>query len=109
MPLGLASRKVMLWSFIMRAAILFTTLFIPAMAHAQSAAPAKPPTVGGRPLVQVKPTAPVGCKFVGWVKGTKLWAGDCMASELKPGVPAQESSTPPLSDQGIGAIPKGQE
>jgi hypothetical protein len=50
----------------------------------------------------------VGCKFVGWVKGTKLWAGDCMASELKP-VPAQESSTPPLSDQGIGAIPKGQE
>jgi hypothetical protein len=59
--------------------------------------------------VQVKPTAPAGCKFVGWVKETKLWAGDCMASELKPGVPAQESSTPPLSDQAIGAIPKGQE
>ena len=25
---------------------------------------------------------PTGCKLVGTVKGTKLWAGDCVASEL---------------------------
>ena len=46
---------------------------------AQNTAPAKRPTVGGKPVVQVKPSAPAGCKFVGTVKGTKLWAGDCTA------------------------------
>lgn len=44
---------------------------------------AKPPTVGGKRLIQVKPTAPAGCKLVGTVKGTKLWAGDCVANELR--------------------------
>jgi hypothetical protein len=43
-------------------------------------AQASPPKVGDKPLVQVKPTLPMGCKFVGTVKGTKLWAGNCMPS-----------------------------
>jgi hypothetical protein len=41
-----------------------------------------PPKVGAKALVQPKPKAPMGCKFVGAVRGTKLWAGDCVGSEL---------------------------
>jgi hypothetical protein len=39
--------------------------------------------VGSKPLVQAKPKEPMGCKLVGTVKGTKLWAGDCMGPELR--------------------------
>jgi hypothetical protein len=39
-------------------------------------------------------------------KGTKLWAGDCVASELRGTAPATE--TKPLSEQDIDAIPPGQ-
>ena len=42
-----------------------------------------PPKVGSKELVQVKPKAPMGCKFVGTVRGAKLWAGDCVGSELR--------------------------
>jgi hypothetical protein len=59
-----------------------------------------------QPLVQVKPKEPTGCKLVGTVKGTKLWAGDCVASELRGTTPATE--TKPLSEQDIEAIPPGQ-
>ena len=41
------------------------------------------PNTSGK-LKQAKPAAPMGCKLVGTVKGTKLWAGDCAAaSELR--------------------------
>jgi hypothetical protein len=36
----------------------------------------------GKPLKRVTPSAPMGCKLVGTVKGTKIWAGDC-TSELR--------------------------
>ena len=39
------------------------------------------PKVGSKPILQVKPKGPAGCKMVGTVKGTKLWAGECVASE----------------------------
>jgi hypothetical protein len=56
---------------------------------AQTAAP----KVGGKPLKQITPAAPMGCKLVGTVKGTKLWAGDCAASsELRGSTPAVEPS-----------------
>jgi hypothetical protein len=42
-----------------------------------------PPKVGDKPLAQIKPREPMGCKLVGTVRGTKLWAGDCQAIELK--------------------------
>ena len=38
-----------------------------ATAFAQS----EPPKVGSKPLFQVKPKEPMGCKLVGTVKGTK--------------------------------------
>lgn len=44
------------------------------------------PKVGNRPLIQVKPKPKPfeGCKLVGTVRGTRLWAGDCVsAPELK--------------------------
>ena len=43
------------------------------VALAQSRNLQKRPTIGGKPIVQVKPSAPTGCKLVGTVKGTKLW------------------------------------
>ncbi len=63
------------------------------------------PKVGGKPLAQVKPRAPVGCKFVGTVKGTKLWAGDCAAaSELRGTMPSAEPAAPsPAPDVGPNA------
>ena len=92
----------------MRTALWFALLLIPTVALAQTATPAKRPSVGAKPHVQAKPSAPAGCKFVGTVKGTKLWAGDCTASELRTTMPAEETSKP-LPDQPVGAIPKGQQ
>jgi hypothetical protein len=79
-------------SLVILAAVCFST-----SAYAQDA----PPKVGNKPLVQVKPKEPMGCKLVGMVKGTRLWAGDCVGS-----TPAAE--TKPLSEQDIEAIPPGQ-
>ena len=89
-------------------AILLAMFFVSTAALAQDAAPAKQPTVAGKPLARVKPSAPAGCKYVGTVKGTKLWAGDCMGSELRATMPA-EGTSKPLSDQPVGTIPKGQQ
>ena len=49
--------------------VLAAIIGFSASAFAQTAAP----KVGGKPLKQVKPPAPMGCKLVGTVKGTKLW------------------------------------
>src|SRR5258705_415859 len=61
---------------------------------------------GSKPVKQVKPSAPMGCKLVGTVKGTKLWAGDCAApSELRgttaePAAPAPAPEpNPPAADK----------
>jgi hypothetical protein len=93
----------------MRTALSFAVLLIPTLALAQGAKPAKRPTVGAKPLVQVKPRAPAGCKLVGTVKETKLWAGECTAApELRTGTPAEESS-PSVHDAAGGATPKDQQ
>src|SRR5260370_30638694 len=63
----------------MRVLLLLAAISFSATAFAQSA----PPKVGNKPLAQVKPKEPTGCKLVGTVKGTKLWAGDRVASELR--------------------------
>jgi hypothetical protein len=86
--------------------LLVAVLFGSTTAFAQSVGP-KPggPSVGDKPLVQVKPKAPIGCKLVGTVKGTKLWAGDCVASEPSGGA---AETTPPPAAQAVGAIPSGQ-
>jgi hypothetical protein len=55
---------------------------------------------GGGKLKQLKPAAPMGCKLVGTVKGTKLWAGDCAAaSELRGISPAAEPAAPAPSPE----------
>jgi hypothetical protein len=48
-----------------QAALLFAITLVSGAASAQGAVLAKRPTVGGKPIVQVKPTAPMGCKLVG--------------------------------------------
>jgi hypothetical protein len=94
----------------MRTALCFAILLIPTLALAQGAKPAKRPAVGANPLVQVKPRAPVGCKLVGTVKGTKLWAGECTAAPaLRTGTPAEESSPTSVPDAADGATPKDQQ
>jgi hypothetical protein len=65
------------------AAIGFSTA-----AFAQSAAP----VVGSRG--RVKPKEPIGCRLVGTVRGTKLWAGDCVSNDLRGTTPATETESP---------------
>jgi hypothetical protein len=64
-----------------RALVILVAICFSANAFAKD----KLPKVGNKPLVLVKPKEPTGCKLVGTVKGTKLWAGDCVASELRGG------------------------
>jgi hypothetical protein len=62
-----------------------------------------------RPNVGKKSSTQSGCKLVGTVKGTKLWAGDCVAAEqLRSSVPAPQADEPSLQDQARSAIPAGQ-
>ena len=83
-----------------RILIILAALCFSVAALAQAASP----KVGNKPLVQVKPKEPIGCKFVGTVKGTKLWAGDCTGSaELRGSAPAQS-----LPERATGVIPPGQ-
>ena len=62
----------------MRSLLILVAICFSATAFAQSA----PPKVGNKPVVRVKPKEPTGCKLVGTVRGTKLWAGDCVGVEL---------------------------
>jgi hypothetical protein len=79
-----------------RAALVLALISVGGAAVAQGAPLAKKPTAKGEPIVQAKPSTPMGCKLVGTVKGTKIWAGDCVgASELRGATPAEEVSSPP--------------
>ena len=69
---------------IMRFLIILAASCFSANAFAQNATS----KAGTKP---VKPKEPMGCKFVGTVKGTKLWAGDCMGPELR----GSDSATEP--------------
>ncbi len=60
----------------MRILCVFAAIMFSSTAFAQDA-----PKDGSKPIVQVKPKGPPGCKMVETVKGTKLWAGECVASE----------------------------
>jgi hypothetical protein len=82
--------------------LILVAICLPANAFAQDA-PAK---VGNKPLAQVKPKEPMGCKLVGTVRGIKLWAGDCEAAELK-GSSAPATETQSLPERASGAIPPG--
>ena len=87
----------------MRVLLVLAAIGFSATAFAQSA----PPKVGNRPLAQVKPKEPIGCKLVGTVRGTKLWAGDCTSSDdLRGTTPASETES--LPERATGTIPPGQ-
>jgi hypothetical protein len=91
----------------MKLLVLLAILILPSSAIAQDAP--KAPTAGGKSTALMKPRAAVGCAFVGTVRGTKLWAGDCTApDQLRGGVPAAEGNAPSLRDQAAGAVPAGQ-
>ena len=64
-------------------------------------------TTANKPPAQLKPKEPMGCKLVGTVKGTKLWAGDCVAaSELRGAMPAETPSLPERASEAIPPDPK---
>ncbi|UVO30736.1 hypothetical protein [Bradyrhizobium arachidis] len=73
-----------------------TILGFSASAFAQTAAAPKAtavPKAASKPHKQ--PAVPTGCKFVGTVKGTKIWAGDCATpSELRGSTPDAEPTAP---------------
>lgn len=87
----------------MRTLVLLTAVCFWTGAFAQAA----PPKVGHRPQVQVKPKEPMGCKLVGTVRGTKLWAGDCTSSsELRGATGAEPQSLPERETPTIPPSPK---
>jgi len=61
-----------------------------------------PPKVGNKVLAQVKARAPMGCKFVGTVRGAKLWAGDCEGPELRGSTTTTDKQ--PLPEEATGSI-----
>jgi hypothetical protein len=80
----------------MRILLVLFAICFSANAFAQDA----PPKVGNKPLARVKPKEPMGCKLVGTVKGTKLWAGECAAaSELRGTTPTAEPAAPTPSPE----------
>jgi hypothetical protein len=91
----------------MKIAVGLLALLFATTAAAQSA----PPSAGKKPAApaQAKPTAPMGCKLVGAVKGTRIWAGDCVdAAELRGAAPSAEVAPQSLPAAAAGAIPPGQ-
>jgi len=62
---------------LMKSILIIAVLLFSANAFAQDA------PIGDELPVQLKPKVPVGCKPLGTVGGTKLWAGDCVANELR--------------------------
>jgi hypothetical protein len=86
--------------------VILAAVCISTTAFAQSPTPksAKKP-----PLAHATPKAPMGCKLVGTVNGTKIWAGDCAdAAELRGAAPSAEVAPPSLPAQAVGASPLGQ-
>ena len=82
----------------MRLLFILVAICFSGTVFAQSA----PPKVGNKALVQVKPKAPMGCKLVGTVRGTKLWAGDCEGSALRGSATATENQA--LPEEATGSI-----
>ena len=87
----------------MRSLLILVAICFSASAFAQSAAPSR-----NKSVVQAKPKEPSGCKLVGTVRGTKLWAGDCVGVELLKGthtLPEQGTSVShPIKKSEIASV-----
>ena len=81
-----------------RILLILVAICFSVAAFAQNA----PPKVGKNLPAQVKPKEPTGCKLVGTVRGTKLWAGDCVGSELRGSTTTPE--TQDLLERATGAV-----
>src|SRR5258708_5176402 len=86
----------------MKAFVIFPAVCFSPRAFAQDA----PPKTGNKPLVQVRPKGPMGCKLVGRVNGPKLWAGDCVGSELRGSTTTTETQS--LPERATDVIPPDQ-
>jgi hypothetical protein len=75
----------------MRLLFIVVAICFSATALAQSA----PPKIGNKPLVRIKPKEQMGCRLVGTVRGTKLWAGDCIGPELRGSTTTTETQALP--------------
>lgn len=83
----------------MRAVLVLITVCFSATAFGQSPLPK---------AAKSRPQTPMGCKLVGNVKGTKIWAGDCTdAAGLRGAAPTADTAAPSLPEQEAGA-PAGQ-
>ena len=85
--------------FTVRSVLILVAICLSGSVFAQSA----PPKVGDKLLVQLKPKAPMGCKLVGTVRGTRLWAGDCVGSEFRGSTTGTENQALP-EPQATGSI-----
>jgi hypothetical protein len=86
----------------MKIAAGLLALSVATTASAQSALP----SASKKTAAQARPSAPIGCKLVGTVKGTKIWAGDCVdAAELRGAAPSAEVPPQTLPAAAAGAIP----
>ena len=84
-------KQVTISSLLILVAIAFSTTEL-----AQGA----PPKAGNKPVARVKPKEPTACKLVGTVRGTKLWAGDCVGVELLKGpTETPQQATPPAQKE----------
>ena len=92
--------NVMHGNLTMRCLLVLVAICFSTTAFAQSAQP----NVGNKPVVRVKPKEPSGCKLVGTVRGTKLWAGDCVGVELLKG----PTETQTLPEPATTVVPPGQ-
>ena len=89
----------------MKAAVGILAIIFATNAIAQTA----PPKAGKKPPALAKSQTPMACKLVGTVKGTKIWAGDCVdAAELRGAAPSAEVASPSLPAAAAAAIPPGQ-
>lgn len=72
-------------------------LVVSAGAYAQGAQP----KAAAKPAAHAKSHGPMGCKQVGTVRGTKLWAGDCMDAAPAAATPAEAAApaSPPPPGQ----------
>jgi hypothetical protein len=69
----------------MRLFVVLIALGLSAGAYAQGVQP----KAAAKPATQAKSHGPMGCKLVGTVRGTKLWAGDCMDATAPAAAPAE--------------------
>ena len=77
-------------------------LILVAIAFSTSAFAQGAPKTGNKPPpVRAKQKEPTACKLVGTVRGTKLWAGDCVGVELLKGpTETPEQATPLVAMNG---------